>query len=147
MMANIDFSIGSPLIGVSVIEDEDFESNELCLDQVQLVFENTIITLRPLGDTDEIEITQCPNSSTEQFSNAPVWCKPLLGKKLQTVWICENAQGYRDHVIFAFDFLQPTIAFLAEGSVLKVFCYEQVMKKVSKPKMSAVQQLATAMHN
>jgi len=148
MVANIKFPIGSPLIAISVIEDKEFDSDELCLDQVQLFFEDTIIMLRPVVDTDEIEITQSSNSSSlESLNNPPEWSRLLLGKTLETVWICKNTQNYEDQIILAFDFLQPTIAFLAEGSVLKAFWYKQVMRKESKPEKWAIQQLVPAIHN
>lgn len=53
-----------------------------------------------------------------------------------TVWVCENDQGYRDQVIFAFEYLHPSIAFVAEGSVLKAFRYEQIKReKASKTQL------------
>ncbi|WP_217360052.1 DUF6334 family protein [Anabaena sp. UHCC 0253] len=44
------------------------------------------------------------------------------------VWICENDQGYKDQVILAFESLHPHIAFVAEGSVIKAFLSQQVLK-------------------
>jgi Family of unknown function (DUF6334) len=58
----------------------------------------------------------------------PAWCEALLGQRLQTIWVCDNSQGYQAQVILAFGQLYPTIAFVAEGSVLKVFTYQQVKK-------------------
>ncbi|GAP97914.1 hypothetical protein NIES2104_44670 [Leptolyngbya sp. NIES-2104] len=55
----------------------------------------------------------------------------IIGKKLQTVWQCENAQGYQDQIIFAFGQLQPSVTFLAEGSVLKVFQSQSLTKSRS----------------
>lgn len=52
-----------------------------------------------------------------------------LGIKLMSVWMCKNVQGYQDQIIFAFKTLHPTITFLAEGSVIKVFMHQQVYKK------------------
>lgn len=43
-----------------------------------------------------------------------------------TLWVCENDQGYRDQVIFAFGDLRPCVAFIAEGSVIKAFRHEQI---------------------
>jgi hypothetical protein len=50
------------------------------------------------------------------------------------VWVCENQQGYQDQVILAFEQLHPTIAFIAEGSVLKVFRYQQITHKQESDK-------------
>ena len=125
-MAEDDFPAGCILTEVSVIEDREFGGDE-CLDQVQLIFQDTKVILRSLADTDEIEIMH--KTTTASFpTNTPAWCSQFLGKKLQTVWVCENLQGYRDQIVFAFDRLHPSIAFVAEGSVLKVFCYEQVSR-------------------
>ena len=50
------------------------------------------------------------------------------------VWVCENQQGYQDQVIFAFEQLHPTIAFIAEGSVIKVFRYQQITRETASDK-------------
>ncbi len=122
-----DFPTGYILTEVSVVEDKEFGGDELCLDQVQLIFQDTKVILRSLADTDEIEIIH-KNTTASSPTNTPAWCSQFLGKKLQTVWVCENVQGYRDQIVFAFDRLHPSIAFVAEGAVLKVFRYEQVSR-------------------
>lgn len=131
---NNEFPIGSLLTGIAILEDKDFAGDELCLDCIQLIFGENTVKLEAIADTDEIEISNgtAPiggGASAPSSSNFPDWCNALIGKTLQTVWVCENSQGYRDQVIFAFDDLQPSIAFVAEGSVLKVFRYEQVKRQ------------------
>ncbi|MGI2906221.1 DUF6334 family protein [Tolypothrix sp. VBCCA 56010] len=126
-MAIDEFPIGETLTAVSIIEDKEFASNQLCFDQVQLFLQNTTITLLPIADTDEIEIRQ-ESTNTPSIVNTPYWCKSFVGKKLMTIWICENDQGYRDQVIFAFEYLRPSIAFVTEGSVIKAFRFEQIYK-------------------
>ena len=123
--------IGSILKEVSIVEDKEFNSDELCLDRIQLIFQAGVVILQPLVDTDEIEIisSSIPSSSDSTLINSPTWCSSLLGKKLQMAWFCENHQGYQDQIIFAFEQLHPTIAFIAEGSVLKVFRYQQITHK------------------
>ena len=123
--------IGSILKEVSIVEDQEFKSNELCLDRIQLIFQAGVVILQPLVDTDEIEIisSSIPSSSDSTLINSPTWCSSLLGKKLQMAWFCENHQGYQDQIIFAFEQLHPTIAFIAEGSVIKVFRYQQITHK------------------
>lgn len=127
MQAN-KFPIGETLLGVSLSEYTEFNTPELCLEQLQLIFAKKIISLRPLEDSDEIEVAIKPYSKnvTAILIDDPF---SLKGKKLQSVWLCENNQGYLDQIIFAFDNLQPTIAFVAEGSVLKVFRFEAVLQK------------------
>lgn len=103
---------------------------------MQLVFQDIALILKPIVDTDEIEFLMSPNqmlienlpSSSKELKN-PIWCKDFTGKKLQTVWVCENSQGYRDQIIFAFDHLHPSFSFVAEGSVIKVFSLEQIQKE------------------
>lgn len=138
-MAENKLPIGSILKEVSIIEDQEFGGDELCLDRIQLTFQSSAIILQPLIDMDEIEIISSsvgsltnPNSATQ--INSPTWCSSLLGKKLQMVWVCENNQGYQDQIIFAFEQLHPTISFIAEGSVLKVFHYQQITHKQKSDK-------------
>ncbi len=126
-MATDEFPIGQALTAVSIVEDKEFAGNQLCFDKVKLFFPNTTITLLPIADTDEIQIIQ-ESSNTPSLVDTPYWCKSFIGKKLMTIWVCENDQGYRDQVIFAFEYLRPSIAFVAEGSVIKAFRYEQIYK-------------------
>jgi Family of unknown function (DUF6334) len=121
-----ELPIGQPLTAVSIIESKQFRGNEICLDQVKLFFQGITITLLPLTDTDEIEIFQ--ENTTNHSVDTPFWCQSFVGKKLMTVWVCDNSQGYQDQVIFAFEYLHPSITFVAEGSVLKVFRDEQVYR-------------------
>lgn len=137
-MGTVDFPIGEILIGVSVLENTDFQVDEIRLDQVKLFFQNTAITLRSLPDTDEVEITQEPVDSFIKSDNTPSWCKQFLGKMLQTAWICENAQNYQDQVILAFEFMTPTLAFLAEGSALNVLRFEKIRKADSSKSVASV---------
>lgn len=123
------FPVAFTLAGISVVEDEDFVSDELCLESVQLFFRDTdtVITLRPVADTDEIEMSQ-QLKKTSGAIYTPEWCRDLVGQKLQTIWICTNSQGYQDQIVFAFEFLHPSIGFISEGSVLKVFRHRQIMR-------------------
>jgi len=132
-MVENELPIGSILKEVSVLEDQEFGSDEICLDRIQLIFQDTAVILQPLADTDEIEIviSSAASSLSSTLISSPTWCSSLLGKKLQMVWVCENHQGYRDQVIFAFEKLHPSMAFIAEGSVLKVFRYQQITHVLS----------------
>lgn len=120
-----EYPIGQELTAVSITKDKEFKSDELCLDEIQFIFKDTVITLTPIIDTDEIQINQ-ENNVNFSAIDTPVWCKDFLGKKLMTLWVCENDQGYQDQVIFAFEHLRPSIAFVAEGSVIKAFRHEPV---------------------
>ncbi|MFN6570109.1 DUF6334 family protein [Dendronalium sp. ChiSLP03b] len=126
-MVENEFPIGQTLTAVSIVEEEEFAGNELCLDEVKFFFQDTTVTLLPLTDTDEIEIIK--ESSDISSRDTPSWCNLFIGEKLMNVWVYENDQGYLDQVIFAFDSLHPSIAFVAEGSVIKVFVYDQLCKE------------------
>ncbi|MFB2835481.1 DUF6334 family protein [Floridanema evergladense] len=144
-----DFPIGKPLISMSVWESKEFSSNELWLEKVKLIFQDQELILQPIADTDEIEIIVKPKSlmpinqvamptnpmvmeelvsSSKRLENH-IWYNAFIGKKLQTVWVCENSQGYRDQIILAFQHLHPSVSFVAEGSVIKVFSLEQIKQK------------------
>ncbi len=141
-----EFPIGQTLLGVSTKEDQEFDGDELCLDQVKLYFEDTEhkitwITLSPIVDTDEIDVkieknTKKPTKKNPHppfhadgnIGNNQLLSSLVLGTKLMAVWICENDQGYKDQVIFAFESLHPQIAFVAEGSVIKAFLNQQILK-------------------
>jgi hypothetical protein len=125
-MSKNKFPIGQILIAVSITPNNEFPSNELCLNEIKFYFSDSTITLLPIAESDEIEIIK--GVSKTQNVNTLSWCQPFISQKLMSVWVCENEQGYRDQVIFAFESLHPTMAFLAEGSVIKVFLYQQVYK-------------------
>lgn len=130
-MATDEFPIGQTLKAVFIVEYKEDGGDKLCLDQVQLIFQDTTVTLLPVTDTDEIEILYT-TATTPLSANTPSWCQPFLGKKLMTVWVCENDQGYRDQVIFAFEYLRPSIAFIAECSSLLVFRCEPIYRVISE---------------
>ncbi|WP_124975291.1 DUF6334 family protein [Aphanothece sacrum] len=133
-MINNKFPIGQTLTGVTVIEDKDFGGNELCLEQVKLLFLEQTIILLPISDTDEIKIIK-ENKVDKYITNSPSWCESFINKKLMTVWVCDNDQGYQDQVIFAFGYLRPSLAFVSEGSVIKVFNYEPIYRVLSDTKL------------
>jgi hypothetical protein len=95
-----EFPIGQTLTAVSVEEYKEFGGDELSLDKVKLFFQDAMITLLPLTDTDEIDIIQEKTHAASSVE-APSWCQFFIGKKLMTVWVCDNDQGYRDQLIFA----------------------------------------------
>ena len=127
MAARNKFPIGDPLIGISIVE-ETFGGDELCIDRVELIFQKKTIVMTPIVETDEIEIETISTVSSE-LTKTPPWGDFMIGKKLQMVWVCKNSQGYKDQILFAFDRLEPSIAFISEGSVIKAFHYKQIYKK------------------
>lgn len=122
-----EFPIGQTLTAVSVLEDKEYGGDRLSLDKIQLVFQDTTITLLPIYDTDEVEIL-LETATVPAVEDTLFWCESFIGKKLMTVWVCDNNQGYRDQVIFAFEYLHPSITFVAECSSLRVFLCEPVCR-------------------
>jgi hypothetical protein len=110
--------------------------SEICLDVVRLNFQTGAIALTPKPETDELEFSMRLYSSglqnLESIANidspkdCPHWCKPFIGKKLQTIWQFQNSQGYTDQIIFAFERLRPSLIFLCESSVINVFTVESI---------------------
>lgn len=127
-MAIDEFPLGQPLTALSTIEYQGFKGNELGLEKVRLFFPDQTVTLLPIADTDEIDILDEMTTDLVE-PTTPFWGEIFLGKKLMTVWVCENDQGYRDQVIFAFERLHPSLAFVAEGSVLKTFSFQQIYRE------------------
>ena len=128
--------LNQPLISIVEHQDTEFETDELCLDRLDLIFPNYQLTILPVTETDEIEISIQPNRGVYHTVNQAAlraatrncW-EPLLHQTLQMIWLCQNQQGYTDQLIFAFETLQPTLGILAEGSVLKPF----YMRSISRP--------------
>ena len=136
-MVENNLPIGSRLMGVSTVEYRGSGGSELLLDEIQLIFPEATVILKAIADTDEVEIVSETKTAFEP-ADIPSWCRSFLGKKLQAVWICENDQGYRDQVIFAFDLLRPSLAFVAECSSLIAFRYEQISTIAVSNQLSAV---------
>ena len=58
-MVENELPIGSILKEVSILEDQEYGGDELCLDRIQLIFPDTAVILQPIPDTDEIESGYC----------------------------------------------------------------------------------------
>ncbi|MEM7128875.1 MAG: DUF6334 family protein [Chloroflexota bacterium] len=129
MVTSNKFPVGLPLVEVMVSCNSKFGNLQASFDEVSLAFGDgsELITIQPLIDTDEIRVLDSPTTHESNDYIQPAWSLPFIGMKLQTVWICENSQGYNDLLVFAFRFLQPNIGFLAEGNVLKLiqFCMDR----------------------
>ncbi|MGB0384127.1 MAG: DUF6334 family protein [Ardenticatenaceae bacterium] len=126
MVGKVNFPVSELLTGVSIVKDEALNRRSIKLNEVCLFFESMRIILRPIAETDEVEIIKEPNTSAPDKNETPEWARQFLGQMLQTVWICKNLQNYQDMVVFAFEFLHPTLAFVAECSVLRVFSFDHL---------------------
>ena len=134
--------LNQPLISIVEHQDTEFETDELCLDRLDLIFPNYQLTILPVTETDEIEISIQPNRGEDNTVNLVLrealraatrnWWEPLLHQTLQMLWLCQNQQGYTDQLIFAFETLQPTLGILAEGSVLKPFYMRSISRQITQ---------------
>jgi len=62
----------------SILKEQEFNSDE-CLDRIQLIFQDTVVILQPLVDTDEIEIisSSVPLFSDSTLINSATWCSSM----------------------------------------------------------------------
>ena len=125
-MESMELPIGELLNGVSIIENTNHDSAEISLTQVKLYFQKKAIILQVVTETDEIDIVVEPLDDSYRVNNTPKWCTEYINKMLQSVWICENNQKYQDQVIFAFEYITPSLSFVAEGSAMSVLKLEKV---------------------
>jgi len=127
--------LNQPLISIVEHQDTEFETDELCLDRLDLIFPSYQLTILPVTETDEIEILIQPDRGVYHTVNQAAlrncW-EPLLHQTLQMIWLCQNQQGYTDQLIFAFETLQPTLGILAEGSVLKPFYMRSISRQITQ---------------
>ena len=93
------------------------------LEGVRLVKNMSILRLQQASKRDGFELGRVGDSKT---------------LTLQAVWTCTNHQGYQDQIIFAFDSLRPSIAFIAECSSILVFRYEQIVGQQQHPTIRLV---------
>lgn len=119
----LKYPIGESLIGIHLTKSR----NDNVISRIKLIFQdNTVLTLLPVSDTDEICIKMVKCKIINNIITTPAWGKSFLDKKLMSVWQCKNNQGYHDQVIFAFEHLKPNLSFLSEGSNLKIFKLHQL---------------------
>jgi len=116
----LQYQISEILESIYVWEDQVLKMKEPSYDKVILNFRNNSVVLEPLPDTDEISLT-VKRRKDINFDGGLRIDNNCIGKKLCTIWECKNSQEYTDMIIFSFEYLRPSIGFLCEGSVLKLF--------------------------
>lgn len=81
-----------------------------------------LFRISAITETDEIGIELLPDNAANDLKalDSDSWLNRMIGLQLQSVWICDNEQGYRDLVVLAFEHLMPNVAFVSEGSALKL---------------------------
>lgn len=142
---NFDDIIGCTLKNIVITEERELELDEVALDSIGFYFDNyNIIELNPVVDTDEIDIKFISIQGRNKNDSIPLssaigeaqkqhysWSAELIDKKIQAIWLCTNHQSYQDQIIFAFDYFSPSISLVAEDSVLKVFQYQPIYKRLN----------------
>ncbi len=96
---------------------------EILVDELVLVLGKYQIHILPVAETDEIAVEYVQSEDVNSLSSE-AWISILehyLGRELSMTWYCNNSNGYSDLFITAFNGLQPNLAILSEGSVLKLF--------------------------
>lgn len=124
-MKNAIFPVQVFLSKVWVWPCKEFEPEESCFDRILFEFPGRNVMVEPIWDTDEILVQDVPEDSIK-LNEASEHLKEYFGRTLNQYWTCENAQGYFDLLMLAFDDLQPSLGILSEGSSLKILECERV---------------------
>ena len=112
---------------------------------IVLTFKPTqYLVLRPLANKEQISISPFLSYERKRVIHLltnPNWAQPLIGKKLDSVWL-DNDEGDRHQIVFTFDEVQPrpvvksqgnvhshTLSFSLKNSVLKLSLQEQIETK------------------
>ena len=83
------------------------------------------LVLQPLASTDIISISPWLSYERKRVIRLltnPKWAQPLIGSKLNSVWLDED-ESDRRQIVFNFD--SYILSFLVKNSVLKVSLYKQ----------------------
>jgi hypothetical protein len=128
MQKSIESIIGMEIKKIVVDINTEFipVSNEILVNTLVFQFEDCELAIRPIVDTDEIELTICDDKSL-QYSNGNLF-DHLRGKSVKMIWRGTNQNGYFDLLTLGFHHLHPDITILSEGSVLKIFELQMVIK-------------------
>lgn len=129
----IDELLGQKVKRIKVSQNNIFDTprNELMVDEVLIYLDNKIIVLRPITETDEIEVL-VKDQQVENFELSNVEILPqFVNSKLSYTWECFNTNNYFDTFMMAFDNLKPNVAILCDGNVLKILLLEELPNSVS----------------
>lgn len=90
---------------------------------------NQYLVLQPLASQEQISISPWLSYERKRVIHllaSPNWAQPLIGKKLDSVWL-DNDEGDRHQIVFTFE--AYTFSLLLNNSVLKVSLQEQIETK------------------
>ncbi len=131
-MKSVGDCLGEKLTRIFVKSNTVFLSanNEILVDEIVLVLEESKLRILPIQDTDEISVEVSEYQKLEKselYSELNILNK-YLGSKLSITWNCRNTNNYFDIFIIGLKHLHPSLIILSEGSVLKLFGVEQINK-------------------
>ena len=97
---------------------------------IVLTFKPTqYLVLQPLASKEQISISPLLSYERKRVIHlltSPNWAQPLIGKKLNSVWL-DNDEGDRHQIVFTFE--SYTLSLFLNNSVLKVSLQEQIETK------------------
>lgn len=102
----------------------DAPRSKLIVDKVLIYLETKVLVIKPLTETDEIEILIKDSVARESS-----WVDILgefVNSKLSYTWQCFNTNNYFDVFMLAFGSLRPSMAVLSEGSALNILVLEEL---------------------
>ncbi|OJJ19390.1 hypothetical protein BKI52_21510 [marine bacterium AO1-C] len=123
-IANI---LGQKLCGISLKKSEFISSkNEIIADEIVFHFDEIILQIRPLSDTDELQLSilDSPPNNTILYNYKGL--NNFIGKQLVYTWKGINSQGYFDLFTLAFEYITPNISIVCEGSALKILIMKSI---------------------
>lgn len=127
---NIAMLLGKQIKAIKLVPDTVFEAydDEILADEVIIDLGEYLLSILPLPDTDELKVQIIERPAYRGNVRAEPILKQYINAKLSYTWEGVNTNGYQDVFMVAFDTLTPAIMILCEGSVLKLFEFQQVNK-------------------
>ncbi|XZF16352.1 DUF6334 family protein [Chitinophagaceae bacterium MMS25-I14] len=112
---------GKKLTSLKIIENTSYENaGWLLADKMLFCFDNLLLTLKPLTETDEISIEYTDLTKSIDGANYKDVFSEFIGHKFGNTWECTNLNGYFDAYLIGFDTLHPHLLVLSEGNTLKI---------------------------
>jgi hypothetical protein len=122
----LDVLLGQRIKKIVVDQNTVFDEprSKLIADKVLIYLDTKVLVIKPLTETDEIEILIKDSVARESS-----WVDILgefVNSKLSYTWQCFNTNNYFDVFMLAFGSLRPSMAVLSEGSALNILVLEEL---------------------
>lgn len=127
-MKQIDDCLDQALSKILIKQNADFVSpdNYVLADEIIFLLEKSFIRILPIIDTDELVVEYNDLAELGNIDGTQEYLTHFTGKTFSAVWSCKNTNGYSDLFILSFNFLQPSLLILSEGSALALFEAKQL---------------------